>query len=129
MLGMELLLAQELRGCACVCVRSIHRSAIKPLGDCNLALVKAHAHMVVKANAAPAYKIFQGEAKTLVDSLQAFLVRANTLCAEADTMTDMCDDKNMEALAETIAKQTTCADSHKIGATKAVARFSAMCDV
>ena len=101
---------------------------MKPLGDCSMALVKAHSKLVVKATGEPRYKIFEEEAKNLVDNLQSFLTRASTLCAEADIMTEVNDDQRLEELAVTIVQQTACAESHKIGATKSVGRFNAMCE-
>ena len=101
---------------------------MKPLGDCNMALVKAHCKLVVKATGEPRYKIFEEEAKNCVDKLQSFLARVSTLCAEADMMTEVNDDQKLEELAETIVKQTTCAESHRLGANKAVCRFNAMCE-
>ena len=113
-----------------MCVPSmyvVHRSALKPLGDCNLALVRSHSNLVVKANVEPRYQMFEEEAKDLVDGLQNFTVRASTVCAEADTMTEMSDDSKMEGVTASIAKLIATAESHKIGALKAVSRFEAMC--
>ena len=101
---------------------------MKPLGDCNMALVKAHSKLVVKALGEPRYKMFEEEAKNFVDSLQSFLVRVSTLCAEADIMTEVNDDQKLEELAATIVTQTACAENHRLGANKAVCRFNAMCE-